>query len=1099
MAQDLISSSYQYSQQAEEALRLIVQGTAAKTGDDFFRCCVRYLAEVLQVRCALVTEWANLEQTRVRTLAFWMDGAHQEDIEYELQGTPCEHVASGKKVFFYPHSIRALCPDDPYLEEFGAESYLGIPLSNSAGEMLGYLAVLDIKPMQPDPGRELILKIFAARAGAELERKYAEIALKESQAALLSRGQRLRRQQEALLSLAQHQVLYNGDLNAALQLLSETAAQALDVERVSIWFYNPERSQIFLKDLYQLSRGEHSHSGELQSDRYPTYFAALEAEEVIAADQAQSDWRTREFLDDWLLPQGITSMMDVPIRSSGKTVGVICHEHVGPPRHWTIEEQNFANCLAYMISLAIEARDRQRSELALRQSEERFRAIFEQAAIGIFQTDATGKYIQVNQRFCQFSGYSADELLQLRMQDITHPVDLRRCLELRNALFSGELQSFSLEKRLRQKSGQWRWANVTISAVQHPDGFPCTIGVIEDISERKQAEAQRQSADSFRRALIDRAAEGICMCHGIEEFPYVRFTVWNQRMVSLTGYTMEEINRLGWYQTLYPDSEIREAAIERMSRMRQGEDLMAEEWTITRADGEQRVVCISTSLIPGVEGDYHALAVMQDITQRKHTELAMQQAKEAAEAANQAKSAFLAHMSHELRTPLNAILGFAQLMERDTLLTTAQKESLSIINRSGEHLLGLINDVLEMSKIEAGRIVLHKAQFDLHRLLQTLQEMFRVRATAKGLVLTMNLSPSLPQLIISDEGKLRQVLINLLSNAVKFTDVGHITLTANYADDPDPRLWFQVEDTGRGIAAAEQHHLFEPFVQTTTGANAQEGTGLGLTISHQFVQLLGGELRVESEVNRGSTFSFDLPVELPYGAIAHIPVPTGRVVGLVRGQPDYRILVVDDRAENREPLVQLLSSVGFSTRTATNGWEAIAQWQDWQPDLIWMDMRMPALDGYAATAQIKAQSQGAKTIIIALTAAAFEEQQQQIFAAGCDDFVRKPFHEDVIFAKMGEHLQVRYLYAEDQSDHRDPAHSKAAQGPSPDLLSVMSPDWIEQLHQAAIAADGGQIEQLLTLIPASHAELADRLTGWLSEFDFDPILELIESLKGAKY
>uniref|UniRef100_B8HZC8 histidine kinase n=1 Tax=Cyanothece sp. (strain PCC 7425 / ATCC 29141) TaxID=395961 RepID=B8HZC8_CYAP4 len=393
-------------------------------------------------------------------------------------------------------------------------------------------------------------------------------------------------------------------------------------------------------------------------------------------------------------------------------------------------------------------------------------------------------------------------------------------------------------------------------------------------------------------------------------------------------------------------------------------------------------LCISTSLISGVEGDYHALAVMQDITQRKHTELAMQQAKEAAEAANQAKSAFLAHMSHELRTPLNAILGFAQLMERDTLLTTAQKESLSIINRSGEHLL--------------------------------------------------------------------------------------------------------------------EHHLFEPFVQTTTGANAQEGTGLGLTISHQFVQLLGGELWVESEVNRGSTFSFDLPVELPYGAIAHIPVPTGRVVGLVSGQPDYRILVVDDRAENREPLVQLLSSVGFSTRTATNGWEAIAQWQDWQPDLIWMDMRMPALDGYAATAQIKAQSQGAKTVIIALTAAAFEEQQQQIFAAGCDDFVRKPFHEDVIFAKMGEHLQVRYLYAEDQSDHRDPAHSKAAQGPSPDLLGVMSSDWIEQLHRAAIAADGGQIEQLLTQIPASHAELADRLTGWLSEFDFDPILELIESLKGAR-
>ncbi|HEY9608930.1 ATP-binding protein, partial [Allocoleopsis sp.] len=296
-----------------------------------------------------------------------------------------------------------------------------------------------------------------------------------------------------------------------------------------------------------------------------------------------------------------------------------------------------------------------------------------------------------------------------------------------------------------------------------------------------------------------------------------------------------------------------------------------------------------------------------------------------------AKSTFLANMSHELRTPLNAILGFSQLMERDTTLTSRHQDSLAIINRSGEHLLNLINDVLEMSKIEAGRLVLSLEPVNLHRLLQTLQDMFEARTQAKQLSLRFQLAPDLPPSVLTDEGKLRQVLINLLSNAVKFTETGSITLRAraeqeNQGKSPIPyTLFFEVEDTGKGIASEEMGNLFQPFVQTTSGIEAREGTGLGLTISRQFIRLMGGDIYLSSTVGKGSTFRFDIQVTLADAKAVAPTLTHGRVLQLAPDQPTYRILVVDDRPESRDLIAQLLNTVGFETRSATNGQEAIQE------------------------------------------------------------------------------------------------------------------------------------------------------------------------------
>ena len=471
-----------------------------------------------------------------------------------------------------------------------------------------------------------------------------------------------------------------------------------------------------------------------------------------------------------------------------------------------------------------------------------------------------------------------------------------------------------------------------------------------------------------------------------------------------------------------------------------------------------------------------------------------------AEAANHAKSLFLANMSHELRTPLNAILGFSQLMARDNTITLEQKEFLAIINRSGEHLLNLINDVLEMSKIEAGKTVVNPEPFNLHRLLQTIREMFQIRAEAKQLWLEFFLAPDLPQYVIGDSRKLRQLLINLLSNAVKFTPSGGVTLKVSIcqheadSSDRQVRLCFEVSDTGKGIAPEEIDRLFDPFVQTSSGIQSEGGTGLGLAISRQFVELMGGDIQVNSSLGEGSTFTFDIRVLLVDPSQIDTEAIARTVKHIAPQQPNYRIAVVDDKETNRQVLVKLLQSVGLETRTATNGSEAIILWQEWQPHLILMDMRMPIMNGYEATRQIRKQPQGKDTVIIAITASAFEEQREKVLAAGCNDFVRKPFTEQIIFDKMTQHLGVQYIYkSELASDAFDsPLSETPAITPSLTVedLKSLPQELVTDIYQAAVTVDAEQIQQLIELIPPTHQYIADAIAKMTRNYDFDSIIEL---------
>ena len=519
-------------------------------------------------------------------------------------------------------------------------------------------------------------------------------------------------------------------------------------------------------------------------------------------------------------------------------------------------------------------------------------------------------------------------------------------------------------------------------------------------------------------------------------------------------------------------------------------------------------------------------------------------AHDAAKRANAAKSTFLANMSHELRTPLNAILGFSQLSLREAGVSDQLRDNLETINRSGTHLLTLINDVLELSKIEAGQIELQSTAFDLYELLLGLEEMFRLHAGQKGLRLIFDHPPDLPQYVRTDQNKLRQILINILGNAIKFTGEGGVTLrvsrqysvtsiqspvssiqypvssqqsAVSSQQSAVTSIQFQIEDTGAGIAAEEVEHVFDAFVQTAAGRQSQQGTGLGMPISQKFVRMMGGELTVRSELGQGSVSIFEIPVDVVQAGDIAVSRRIKRVVGLEAGQQTFRLLIVEDVPDNRALLVKLLAGIstsdaGFDIREAVNGQEAVEIWQRWQPHLIWMDIRLPVMDGCEATRLIKSQASTRQPqshpIIIALTASAFGDDRRQVFDAGCDNFVRKPFRESEIFDILATYLGVRFVYEESPAPSpvserrlardtvwKDDVAKHIRTQLTPEAFAQLPKEWLKQLERGAEEIDIRLLSAVIEQIREQRPAIADALELLVENFAYDEMLALLHQQK----
>ncbi|MBP0016071.1 MAG: response regulator [Cyanobacteria bacterium SBLK] len=787
-----------------------------------------------------------------------------------------------------------------------------------------------------------------------------------------------------------------------------------------------------------------------------------------------------------------------------------------------------------------EARSELSRQKALRESERRLIQVLEAVPVGVFVVDAKGEAYYTNNAAKQILGDAetvsgdaeAEERIEARhLQSLKqiHATQTQECYpEERHPLMRAlEGESIKVDDAELHRGDRVIPLEISATPIYDEAGaLVYAIAAFQDITERKRIEKLWADYNRLLETRVVRTTKELDKSEAtnraiLKAIPDLLLQM-NQEGVCLNAIAPDNANILNMganvigssLEALLP-TELAGNYLHYLQRALESGDLQVFEFPLSQ-DGEEGYV--EARIV--VSGDNEVLAIVRDISDRKKAETALKTAKDAAEAANRAKSTFLASMSHELRTPLNAILGFSQLLAGNDALTGEQRESLSIINRSGEHLLTLINDILSVSKIEAGRITLNEGACNLHRLLDSLHDMLQLKARSKKLTLTFERSPDLPEYVETDEGKLRQILTNLVGNAIKFTESGGAIVRAfprrnsrsemsengTLEDKYEQILAFSVEDTGPGIDGAELETLFEPFMQTRTGRQSMEGTGLGLSISREFVRLMGGDITIDTELGRGSTFTFDIKVRVSGVAETAGLDDRKHIVGIVvpDDRPVYRILVVEDVVVNRQLLTGILEPLGFDVGEAGDGKEAIAMWENWQPDLILMDIQMPVMSGYEAIQEIRYKERenaiaraSASVPIIALTASALIEDRQKLLDAGGNDFVTKPFRQDKLLEKLSEYLGVCYRYEENES------LPEAIETSEPQALEKrdfknMSLEWLEKLYDAALSVDNEILLELIAQIPPEERKLKDNLTTLVNNFRVDIIFELAREQLGEQ-
>ena len=729
---------------------------------------------------------------------------------------------------------------------------------------------------------------------------------------------------------------------------------------------------------------------------------------------------------------------------------------------------------------------------ALKKSESRHRLLFDNAKEAI---------VVVQHEHCQFAnpqaeaifGYTEAEITSRPIGEFIHPEDRQMVIDryTRRLQDGSPLDDYIF--RILDGKGNTRWTELRVVRIQW-EGKPAVLCFLTDITARILAQKEIDIQKSYLDQLFATSPEAI-----IQVDEHERVVRVNREFLYLFGYEDHEVLGRSLDPLIIPNDKFDEFKSVR-TRLIAGEKLFHETLR-KRKDGALVEVAVSGAPIR-IDGRSAGLFVIyQDIRDRKRAEEALKQAKDSAEAANRAKSMFLANMSHEIRTPLNAILGFTQLLLRDSDVQPSHRSSLETIKRSGEYLLKLLNDVLEMSKIEAGRATVNAGRCDLNGLLDDLEGMFGVLAGEKGLFLEIVRMGPIPRWIWADEQKLRQVLNNLLGNAVKFTDKGGIMLRVgttptrkpdedSRAVDGNPlRLVFEVEDTGHGVPEGDRARIFSHFEQLTIGSRMKGGTGLGLAISKAYVELMGGAITVSGEVGTGSVFQFDLVTRELFDQVS--PQPIQRQVTSLKGsERERRILVADDNEVNREILVRLLESVGFLVREAADGREACSVFESWHPDLVLMDLVMPVMDGFEAIQIIRSRPAGAEIPLIAVSASVLSEDQERVMAVGADAFLRKPFTGEELFALIQGHLKVEYMYADDSG-----TSPRAEQGLSenmPVLLDQLPEGLVSGLHEAAVNLDVEQLDELLTQVAQRDAKLAERFRKLIQNYDFQGLRDLLK-------
>ena len=832
------------------------------------------------------------------------------------------------------------------LRRAGRADDLRLQIKRANGEPLWVLASSRLVTWQGEPA---VLTVFHDIS----EQLAAESSLKANE-------RRLVEQSDALTALTARYTDPDQRFDDRLRSILEIAARALHVDRLSAWLFEDDRSMIRCAGLYRIRDSEYESGTVIRRSDAPAYFEALERDRVIAAGDAHTDPRTREFLDGYLTSFGIGAMLDVPLRHDNTTVGVLCSEHVGGSRAWTIDEQNFALSVANLIVVAIAEEERRTALARLAESDARARLIVDTAHDAFIGMNSRGAIVAWNAQAELTFGWTRPEAVGRNLADTIIP-------------------------------------------------------------------------PAFR----DAHNNGMRRFHETGDAPVV-----NQRL----------------------------------------------ELTAVHRTGREFPIELTITSPIRMDDGYFFGAFLRDISTRREKDTELRLAKESAEAATRAKSEFLASMSHELRTPLNGVLGYAQLLQRDRTLNATHREALDAIAKCGSQLLDLINDVLDLSKIEAGRLEIEETQTDLTRLVEDLRLMIAEAADRKRLQLTVTIDPGLPRWVVLDARHLRQTLLNLLGNAIKFTTAGGVRLVISRSEES--RLQFDVVDTGPGIEPEALAEIFTAFAQTEAGA-AAGGAGLGLAISQHLIARMGGELKVDSTLGQGSRFWFTLPL-VPSRPPAH-PAQTDREEAVLpldaRLAPGERItaLVVDDSTANRHILASLLESAGVTVITAAGGVEAIELARSLRPQVVFMDLKMQDLDGLEATRRLGGDPVTAAIPVIAVTASALGDVRKTAYDAGCVDYLSKPVRAQLLFGLLQKHLGATFVSDSGPTSQRD-AHV---------VTLDRRTEVATRLRSSIALGDVTALQELARHLmqgDAAEAALGERINRLAMNFDFDALSSLADSL-----
>ncbi len=904
----------------EEALRALVATAVSGSGEAFFQRVVRCIGETLNVDYALVGCPSVTIPDTIETLALWALGKPAAGASYPVPGSPCAEVLDRNFLCIH-QGLRERFPNAAILQQLSAEAYVGYRLHTTNGRSLGTLAILHRSPFHPTQYQLQLLEILAARVGAEIDRLRTEAhshAVTES----------LRRTNDLLLNLNRHHIHGSADLSRMLETIAGHAVEGIHVARVSVWLLSPDRRALVCAALVGPAGPLPPVAEPINVSEHPAYFAAIETERFISVLDAQTDPRTRSFAKPYLIPLGITSMLDGPIRIEGHVVGSLCVEHVGRPRVWTEGETHLASAMADMASVALQTSRRAGAE---RELDRRTRLLqnlakLSRAMLTVDSADSavgavvhgigpatnadrcyyfirhtsptTGRDV-VSQRHEWCAPGIPAELLNPVLQNFDLQGTFPRWAEAfeRGEPVYGPIRSFPRpETDIFEPQGILSLLCVPVLVGQRWVGFigfdacreerhweryeiDLLTTIASDLGRSLEQWATKralQEKEIHYESVVEVLAEGVMVAERSG-----RFTRVNANASRILGISAEQLRNSDLLSTSWSiiqenGSRLPNHDFPALRTLQTGEPCTGFIMGIRRPDGDRCWISANTRPLrdPGT-GEVNSVVIsFVDITESRKNRLELERARDAAEASNRAKADFLTIISHEVRTPLNAVLGYADLLEQE-IADADLRHYVRTIRQSGENLLEIINDILDFSKLEAGRLKLESEPFDILEVSYAVAELLSVRASSKGLTLAFDWHPEVPRQISGDAGRIRQIITNLVGNAVKFTHSGHILLSSRLlpAEPAYPqRIRIQVEDTGPGIPADKHPLLFQRFSMVDTSLTRRTGgTGLGLAISRQLAEAMDGSVGFASEPSKGSTFWFDLP--LPPNATASTNAP----------------------------------------------------------------------------------------------------------------------------------------------------------------------------------------------------------------------------------